>query len=129
MKVSQDVTYHRNIVATPKAVSLLGLAQISEYDSEMLAPHVIIWVTWHPWWITREDGSAPRVTRGPFYNISRNSYERVAKLPSSRFFIIENRIVAISLAPYLNFDETILYEMDDVNGLVIYERHFLELAK
>lgn len=72
------------------------------------------------------DGSPPRVIRGPFYNISRNNYERVAKLPSSRFFIIENRVVAIALAPYLKFDENVIYEMDDVDGLVIYERYFLE---
>jgi hypothetical protein len=129
VNLSQVVPYHRNVVATPRAVSLLGLSKFPAFDPKGAAPQVIIWVTWHPWWIRSGDGSPPRVTRGPFYNISCNNYELVAKLPSSRFFIIENRVVAIALAPYLNFDENVIYEMDDVDGLVIYERYFLEFAR
>jgi hypothetical protein len=128
VKFAHDVYYYRNIVATPKAMKLFDLEKFAAFDPEAAAPPVIIWVTWHPWWITFGDGSAPRVTKGPFYNISSSNFERVAKLPSPRFFIIADRIVAISLAPYLNFDEKVTYEMDDVNGLVIYEKHFLELV-
>jgi hypothetical protein len=126
VKNSKDIKYHHNIVATPRAISFLSLSKFHSYDPGGPAPEIVIWITWHPWWISYGDGRVPRVTKGPFYNISSERFERVAALPNPRFFIIENRVLAISLAPYLNFDENTVYEMDDVNGLVIYERRFLE---
>ncbi len=128
MKNVHDARYHRNIVATQRAVSLFNFEKFPAFDPDGPAPWFVIWVTWHPWLIRSGDGSPPRVVKGPYYNISGHSYSEVANLPSSRFFIVENRIVAIALAPYINFDENVLYEMDDVDGLVIYEKYFLESA-
>ena len=129
MKFSQDAHYHRNIVATPRAIVLLGLAKFPAHDFKETPPPIILALFWHPWFILTPKGSAPRVVKGPHYNICTDNYERIARASSFRFFAIESRVVAISLAPYLKFDEDVLYEMDDVEGLVIYERSFLELAE
>ena len=129
MKFSHDVYYPRNIVATPKALSLLGLAKFPPYDFKETAPTIIIAVFWHPWLIVTPKGEASRVVKGPHYNVCSDNFERLAKHSSLRFFIIENRVVAVSFAPYLNFDKSVVYEMDDVDGLVIYEKYFLEVPQ
>lgn len=127
MKLSKDVHYHQNIVATPKAASLLGLSKLPAYDPKETVPRVIVIVTWHPWVIRSGYDSVLRVVRGPFYNVSSDNYQQIAGSSIFRFFIIENRVVAISFAPYLNFDDSVMYEIEDADGLVIYEKNVLAL--
>jgi hypothetical protein len=118
---------HNNVFLTSRAKEFLMLT--SNFVPGEIIPEdkIIPLLSWHPWRITKSTNGKFMVDKGPFYNISSDTIGILSKIPQLHLCCVEDCLVAIAFAPYLNFNRNIEYEIDYLYDLIIYEKAILSI--